>query len=79
MWKCKWSLIVYKFASNWKELQMLNLMLQHLEEDDPQGAIQGTPVFYFTNNSTTYWIGVSGSSKNPVLHALIEEIQTWGI
>jgi hypothetical protein len=60
---------------NWKELQTLNLTLQRLEEDDP-GAIKGTTVFYFTDNSTTYWISANGSSKNPALHALIEEIRT---
>jgi hypothetical protein len=75
MWKGKWSPIVYKFSSNWKELQTLNLTLQRLEEDDPE-SIKGTTVFYFTDNSTTYWIGASGSSRNPVLHALIEEIRT---
>jgi hypothetical protein len=56
-------------------LQTLNLTLQCLEEDDPE-SIKGTTVFYFTDNSTTYWIGASGSSRNPVLHALIEEIRT---
>jgi hypothetical protein len=50
--------------------------LQHLEEDDPD-AIKGTTVFYFMDNSTTYWISASGSSKNPApLHVLIEEIRT---
>jgi hypothetical protein len=75
MWKGKWSPIVYKFSSNWKELQTLNLTLQRLEEDDPE-SIKGTTVFYFTDNSTTYWISAAGSSKNPALHALIEEIRT---
>jgi hypothetical protein len=75
MWKGKWSPIVYKFSSSWKELQTLNLTLQRLEEDDPD-AIKGTTVFYFMDNSTTYWISASGSSKNPAPHALIEEIRT---
>ena len=32
-------------------------------------------VFYFTDNSTTYWIATSGSSSSPSLHALIEEMR----
>jgi hypothetical protein len=75
MWKGKWSPIVYKYSSNWKELQTLNLTLQRLEEDDPT-SIRGTTVFYFTDNSTVYWISAAGSSKSPALHALIEEIRT---
>jgi hypothetical protein len=75
MWKGKWSPLVYHFSSNWKELQTLNLTLKRIEEDDPK-AVRGTTVFYFTDNSTTYWIAASGSSKSPGLHALIEEIRT---
>jgi hypothetical protein len=75
MWKGKWSPLVYHFSSNWKELQTLNLTLQQLEKDDPR-SVRGTTVFYFTDNSTTYWIAASGSSKSPILHALIEEIRT---
>jgi hypothetical protein len=75
MWKGKWRPIVYKYSSNWKELQTLNLTLQRLEEDDP-ASIRGTTVFYFTDNSTVYWISAAGSSKSPTLHVLIEEIRT---
>jgi hypothetical protein len=75
MWKGKWSPIVCKYSSNWKELQTLNLTLQRLEEDDP-ASIRGTTVFYFTDNSTVYWISAAGSSKSPALHFLIEEIRT---
>jgi hypothetical protein len=32
-------------------------------------------VFYFTDNSTVYWISSSGSSASPRLHALIEDIR----
>jgi hypothetical protein len=32
-------------------------------------------VFYFTDNSTTYWIAASGSSRHAELHALIVEIK----
>jgi hypothetical protein len=75
MWKGKWSPLVYHFSSNWKELQTLNLTLQRIEEDDTI-AVRGTTVFYFTDNSTTYWIAASGSSKSASLHSLIEAIRT---
>jgi hypothetical protein len=75
MWKGKWSPLVYHFSSNWKELQTLNLTLQRIEEENP-AAVHGMTVFYFTDNSTTYWIAASGSSKSAGLHALIKEIRT---
>jgi hypothetical protein len=32
-------------------------------------------IFYFTDDSTTYWIAASGSPGSPGLHQLIEEIR----
>ena len=74
MWKGRWSPIVYKFSSNWKELSTLKLSLLQIKKDDAE-SICGTAVFYFTDNSTTYWIAASGSSGSPGLHKLIEEIR----
>jgi hypothetical protein len=74
MWKGRWSPVVFKFSSNWKELSTLKLSLIRLRNEDAQG-IQGTTVFYFTDNSTTYWILASGSSGIPALHKLIEGIR----
>jgi hypothetical protein len=74
MWKGKWSPVVYKFSSNWKELSTLKLTLLNLRKEAP-AEVAGTTVFYFTDNSTTYWIASSGSSPSPPLHALIEEIR----
>jgi hypothetical protein len=74
MWKGRWSVSVFKFSSNWKELSTLKLSLLQIRDDDVE-AVRGTTVFYFTDNSTTYWIAVSGSSGSPGLHALIEEIR----
>jgi hypothetical protein len=74
MWKGRWSPCVFKFSSNWKELSTLKLSLLRIKEEDA-AAIRGTTVFYFTDNSTSYWIAASGSSPSPGLHKLIEEIR----
>ena len=74
MWKGKWSPVVYKFSSNWKELSTLRLTLVNLRQEAPE-EVAGTTVFYFTDNLTTYWVASSGSSPSPRLHALIEEIR----
>jgi hypothetical protein len=47
------------------------LHLRDLAADD----VRGTTVFYFTDNSTTYWIAQSGSSPSPRLHVLIWQIK----
>jgi hypothetical protein len=74
MWKGKWVPFVYKFSSNWKELMTLKLTLLHIKKDNAE-SICGTTVFYFTDNSSVYWIASSGSSSSPALHKLIEEIR----
>jgi hypothetical protein len=74
MWKGKWLPVVYKFSSNWKELATLKLSLEHLR-DAAEDSIRGTTIFYFTDNSSTYWILLSGSSPSPRLHKLIKEIR----
>ena len=66
---------MYAYSSNWKELKTLLLTLQnlcHVALDDVRGT---TILFYFTDNSATYWIASLGSSPSPGLHALIEEIR----
>ena len=74
MWKGRWSPTVFKFSSNWKELSTLKQSLLRIRSEDPEG-VRGVTVFYFTDNSTTYWIAASGSSGSPGLHRLIEEIR----
>jgi len=66
--------MVFHFSSNWKELQTLHLTMQQLEKE-PREAVAGTTVFYFTDNSVTYWIITGGSSKHPPLHKLVESIR----
>jgi hypothetical protein len=74
MWKGKWTPVVYKFSSNWKELMTLKLSLLHIQIENA-GSVYETTVFYFTDNSTVYWIAASGSSPSPELQKLIEEIR----
>jgi hypothetical protein len=51
----------------------LQLTLDRLLEEDPH-SVKGTMAFYFTDNSTVYWIAASGSLASPRLHALIKDI-----
>jgi hypothetical protein len=74
MWKGKWSPVVFKFSSNWKELDTLKLTLLNLRQEASK-EVQGTTVLYFTDNLTTYWVASSGSSPSPRLHVLIKEIR----
>jgi hypothetical protein len=74
MWKGHWSVAEFSFFLNWKEQSTLKISLLRIRDDDAE-AVRGTTVFYFTNNSTTYWIAASGSSGSPGLHQLIEEIR----
>ena len=74
MWMGQWTPSVFSHSSNWKELKTLLLTLQHLATED-SSRIRGTTVFYFTDNSTTYWIMAARSSRSPGLHSLIEQIQ----
>ena len=64
MWSGTWYPVVYTFYSNWKELATLCESLSHLLEHHlPE--IVGSTIFYFTDNSTTYYIAAFGSSPHP--------------
>lgn len=65
---------MYRFSSNWKELTTLLLTLEHIQHGTPND-VENTTVFYFTDNSTTYWICQKGSSKHPSLHEQVEKIR----
>jgi hypothetical protein len=74
MWQGQWHPVVFRFSSNWKELATLLLTMQQLKLE-PRDAVEGTTVFYFTDNFAVYWIAQSGSTPSPLLHNLIEEIK----
>jgi hypothetical protein len=74
MWKGQWSPLVYGFSSNWKELTTLLLTLEQIASTAAPEA-RDTTVFYFTDNSTTYWICQKGSSRHPSLHEQVEKIR----
>ena len=75
MWSATWSPAVYKFSSNWKELSTLKQSLERLLEHGNPAAIRNSTVFYFTDNSVTYYIAACGSSPILPLHRLISEIR----
>ena len=74
MWMGQWTPYIFPRSSNWKELKTLLLTLQAARDLYP-ADVRGTTLFYFTDNSTTYWIAASGSSRSPGLHALIQDIR----
>ena len=74
MWQGVWTLGVFHFSSNWKELATLLLTMRALKNEHEK-SLSGTTVFYFTDNSTTYWIANAGASPDHRLHGLIEEIK----
>jgi hypothetical protein len=73
MWMGQWCPYVFCESSNWKELKTLLLTLQAIRDNQANAARHST-LFYFTDNSTTYWVCNSGSSRSPGLHALVEQI-----
>ena len=74
LWMGQWSPTVYHHSSNWKELKTLLLTLQHLAGLNGN-PLEGATLFYFTDNSTTYYVTSAGASKSPGLHSLVEQIQ----
>ena len=73
MWMGQWCPYVFRESSNWKELKTLLLTLQAIR-DTQADTVRHSTLFYFTDNSTTYWVCNSGSSRSPGLHALVEHI-----
>ena len=74
MWKGRWLPCVHHHSSNWKELNTLKCSLEAMLVSTIDPPV-GCTLFYFTDNSTTYWICSNGSSKNPALHRILEEIR----
>jgi hypothetical protein len=74
MWQGQWHPVVFGFSSNWKEMATLLLTMRQLRTLAKR-QIEGTTIFYFTDNSTVYWVSQGGSSPSPRLHEAIEEIK----
>ena len=74
MWQGQWTPTIYRFSSNTKELATLLLTMSQLRTL-PSEQLQGATIFYFTDNSTTYYISQASTSKAPHLHRLIEQIR----
>lgn len=74
MWMGQWTPFVFPKSSNWKELKTLLLTLQELAANHSQ-SVQGTTLFYFTDNSASYFICAGGSSRSPGLQRLVEQIK----
>ena len=73
-WMGRWTPYVFTQSSNWKELKTLSLTLQRLS-DHHSTEVRGATLFYFTDNSATYYICSAGSSRSPGLQALVEQIR----
>ena len=76
MWMGQWTPFIFSCSSNWKELKTLLLTLQRLASNAPD-EVRGATLFYFTDNSTTYYVCASGSSRSPGLHDLVEQIRRY--
>ncbi len=74
MWMGQWAPFIMRCSSNWKELKTLHVTLQQAAASYAT-SVRGTTLFYFTDNSGTYWIGNKGSSRVSALHKLIQEIK----
>lgn len=74
MWMGQWAPLTQNETSNWKEMKTLMLTLQEVAKTAPE-SVKGSTLFYFTDNSPTYFIAASGSSTSPGLHRLIEQIR----
>ncbi|MGL4352310.1 MAG: hypothetical protein ACRCT2_17460 [Plesiomonas shigelloides] len=76
MWMGTWTGFVFSYSSNWKELSTLALTLSHLRDLQESGRsnVRGCTVFYFTDNSTTYWWAQNRSARHERNQDLLERI-----
>jgi hypothetical protein len=74
MWMGQWAPHVTSESSNWRELRTLLLTLE-IEVKSESSRFRGATVFYFTDNSTTYYVVNGGSSTSSGLQALIYRIK----
>jgi hypothetical protein len=76
MWLGQWRPFVHHCTSNYKEMRTLLTALELIEADpDRKAACFGTTLFYFTDNSVTYFAVQAGSSKLAHLQLLVRRIK----
>jgi hypothetical protein len=73
-WMGTWAPHVKHHDSNWKELRTLLWTLERVL-NRKQSRVRGGTLFYFTDNSSVYYIVKGGSSKSPELHKLARTIK----
>jgi hypothetical protein len=74
IWMGTWAPHVRHHDSNWKELRtMLWTLERALRKRDAR--IRGGTLFYFTDNSSVYFIVKGGSSRSTELHKLVRKIK----
>lgn len=74
MWMGQWAPLTRNRTSNWKELKTLMLTLQEIAVAHPD-EVAGSTLFYFTDNTPTYYVSAAGSSPSPGLHEQVEQIR----
>jgi hypothetical protein len=74
LWMGTWAPHVRHHDSNWKELRTLLWTLERLVTTK-HARVRGGTLFYFTDNSSVYFIIKGGSSKNSELHRLARSIK----
>jgi hypothetical protein len=76
MWMGQWCPRVHKFSSNFKEMRTLLTALELIAHDPARKhACKGTTLFYFTDNSVTYYAVSAGFSTSPHLQDLVRRIK----
>ena len=72
LWMGVWRVQAKPNSSNWKEARTI---LAALKQERDTRRVQGTTVFYMTDNLVSYYILNGGSSKVASLHKLVMEIK----
>ena len=79
MWMGTWGPLSRQNTSNWKELETLQITLSRAVAEyrrTGHSPFLNCTLFYFTDNTVTYNCVTSGSSRSPLLHALIQQIRS---
>lgn len=73
-WQGQWLPVILSRSSNWKEARTCLLTVKHLWRTYGS-ALRGTTIFYFTDNSTSYYALHKGSSRISALHEIVKEVK----